>query len=150
MQIDDLVNFCAYYTLTKTGVKLPHAHLTATQEQPQEKQKQLKVTRKKFEVEPKKAERVGVGKAKMEYASKVSQKSVSPIHQSYPREPQEHKNSTYDINYFVSHLATETATNRSNWHEPRPREQQGYQTQGYQNHGYQQQGYQQQQPSRRQ
>lgn len=58
-KIDDLLAFCAYYTLAKTAIRLPLTNLPhPPSNKPDTKTKPEKILRKKFEVaEPKRQER---------------------------------------------------------------------------------------------
>jgi hypothetical protein len=116
MKLDDLLGFCAYYTLAKTAAKLSCSSQPPATKSAETPLGKSKVARKKFEgAEPKRSQKVV--KPKMEYVSKVSKKSVSPIHREEFEEPREENKKKYDINYFVSHLASQNI-NHHNWPEP--------------------------------
>ena len=76
LKVDDLLEFCAYYTLAKTAAQLPHS-TQPPQKAPKQSQMQSgsKLNRKKVEQVPKKTV-----KPKMEFASHTPKKSVSPIY----------------------------------------------------------------------
>ena len=74
IKVDDLVNFCAYYTLTKNATKLPHSS------NPPQRTKIDKRPIKSKKVEVIQSKRTK--KPKMEHmtASNKIKSSVSPVH----------------------------------------------------------------------
>lgn len=94
IKIDDLLAFCAYYPVSSTKSTLPFFC------PPPASTPQLPTSKKKPRdtLEPKRSKII---KPKLEYSNSNPKKNTAVVHQF-----QEESGTNYDINYFVSHMAS--------------------------------------------